>query len=233
MRVEIWSDIVCPWCYIGKRRFEKALSLFDARDDVQIHWRSFELDSSAPVSSDQSMVERLSRKYRMTEDEANDTIANITNIAQAEGLEYHLASVIQANSFDAHRLIQLASLNRKGGEMKEILLKAYFIDSLNISEREVLVSLGEDAGLDPNDVRAMYLGDYMSENVRSDEALASRYGISGVPFFVFEGKYGVSGAQTSTVFLEVLRNIKKEQLSSRVEVTGSTDPGCSDDACVI
>ncbi|NNN19184.1 MAG: DsbA family oxidoreductase [Acidimicrobiaceae bacterium] len=232
MQVEIWSDIVCPWCYIGKRRFEAALSRFSGRDRVEIIWRSFELDPSAPNQTNEDMATRLSKKYRMSKDKANETIANITNLAKAEGLEYHLDSAKQGNSFDAHRLLQLANIHGLGDAVKERLMRAYFTDSLEISNQDVLVELGVQAGLDGTEIRGMYANDYMVSNVRSDEALASKYGITGVPFFVFDSKYGVSGAQDSEVFLEVMNKVREEAPS--IKMIGDTDAaGCNEDSCAL
>jgi len=232
MQVEIWSDVVCPWCYIGKRRFESALRSFRGRDDVEIIWRSFELDPLAPKVMDRDMAAMLSEKYGMSKDKAMDSIADITNLAQSEGLEYRLKSAKMGNSFDAHRLLKMAALVGLGGAMKERLFKAYFTDSLEISSHDVLIGLGTEVGLDASEIRKMYSGDYMIADVRSDEALASKHGITGVPFFIFDSKYGVSGAQTTDVLIEVLNKVNEE--SSPIRVPGESDaPGCGDDSCVV
>ena len=232
MQVEIWSDVVCPWCYIGKRRFEAALDRFDGKEDVEITWRSFELDPSAPRVTGEDMATRLSKKYQMSRDEAIDSMASIAALARVEGLDYHLESAKQGNSFDAHRLIQLASLNGLGNQMKERLLRAYFTESLEISDPDVLAELGGEVGLDKRDIREMYASDYMAENVRNDEALASRYGINGVPFFVFDSKYGVSGAQPTEVFLEVLNRVDEEASSAYPDGDVSAK-SYSEDSCSI
>lgn len=232
MQVEIWSDVVCPWCYIGKRRFESALGSFDRRDEVEVIWRSFELDPSAPRSIEGDMATRLSQKYGMSGDKAKESMAHITSLAAAEGLSYRLGSVKMGNSFDAHRLLQLASLNGMGGKMKERLLRAYFSESQEISNTDVLIGLGVEIGLEEGEISDMYSSDYMSESVRNDEALAARYGISGVPFFVFDSKYGVSGAQPAEVFLDVLQKVEAE--ANPIKVVGDREaPGCGDDSCAI
>ena len=230
MQVEIWSDVVCPWCYIGKRRFEAAVRQFEGRLDVEVVWRSFELDPAAGKASDKGMAALLSEKYRMSKEKAAELIANITNLASSEGLEYHLESAKMGNSFDAHRLLQLAVHKGLGDAMKERLLKAYFTDSMEISSQEVLVELGTEVGLDATEVLGMYAGDYMAQEVRNDEALAPKYGITGVPFFVFDSKYGVSGAQATEVFVGVLNKVSEE--SSALGVFGEADvAGCADDSC--
>ncbi len=232
MQVEIWSDVVCPWCYIGKRRFETAVRQFEGRLDVEVVWRSFELDPSAPKAIGKDMVTMLSEKYRMSREKAIESIANLTSLAASEGLEYHLESAKMGNSFDAHRLLQLAVLTGHGDAMKERLLKAYFTEAMEISSQEVLVELGTEVGLQATTILDMYAGDYMAKEVRSDEALASKYGIKGVPFYVFDSKYGVSGAQATEVFVEVLSKVSEESpaLSFPVE---SDAPGCTDDSCAV
>lgn len=237
MRVEVWSDVVCPWCYIGKRRFEKAVEQSGFAGEVEVTWRSFELDSSAskfdPTESSRvDMAARLARKYRMSEDQARESIANITSLASREGLDYHLDQAKQGNSFDAHRLIQLAGIHALGSAMKERLLRAYFVESRDISDQDTLVELGTEVGLERDEIREMYASDYMASNVRGDEERAGQLGISGVPFFVFEDKYGVSGAQSVDVFLEVLRKVHGE--TSLVEFVGeASGSNCDEGSCAI
>ncbi len=221
MQVEIWSDVVCPWCYIGKRRFEAAVRQFEGRLDVEVVWRSFELDPAAPKVIGKDMATLLSEKYRMSKEKATESIANITNLASSEGLEYHLESAKMGNSFDAHRLLRLAVLKGLGDAMKERLLKAYFTDSMEISSQKVLVELGTEVGLRDTWILEMFAGDSMAQEVRDDEALASKYGITGVPFFVFDSKYGVSGAQATEVFVGVLNKVCEE--SSALSIFG--EPG--------
>ena len=232
MQEEIWSDVVCPWCYIGKRRFETALGQFVGRDAVRIVWRSFELDPSAPKKAGEDMATRLSKKYRMNREQALESMRRVTDLAMAEGLEYHMDTVKPTNSFDAHRLLQLASRKGRGNQMKERLLKSYFTDSLDISDEEVLVSLGAEVGIEVDEIRSMCASDLMADDVRNDEALAAKYGINGVPFFVFDSKYGVSGAQEAETFLEVLNKVADE--SSPLNVLGDASAeSCTDESCSI
>jgi predicted DsbA family dithiol-disulfide isomerase len=199
VKVEIWSDIVCPWCYIGKRRFESALAQFD--EPVEVEWKSFELDPSAPVRRG-STAEHLARKYGLTLDQVAAMHERMTALAAAEGLEYHLDETRGGNTFDAHRLLQLAKERGIGGEMKERLLRAYFTESEPIGEREVLVRLGEELGLaDGADVLE---SDAYAAAVRADEHEARLLGISGVPFFVVDRYYAVEGAQPAEVILGAL-----------------------------
>lgn len=232
MQVEIWSDVVCPWCYIGKRRFEKALGQLDWKRDVEITWRSFELEPSTPLRHEGDMASRLASKYHISEDQARDTMSNITSLASEEGLDYHLETAKMTNSFDAHRLIKLAGLEGLGTEMKERLLSAYFTEGLDISDHSVLERLGTEVGMNGSEISSMYLSDYMASDVRNDESQAGQLGITGVPFFVFNQKYGISGAQSPDVFLEVLNKMKGELLLTQTR--GAADePAAGGDACSI
>ena len=213
LTVEIWSDVVCPWCYIGKRRFEAALEAFAHRDDVTVMWRSFELDPEAPGESPGTSAERLAAKYGMTVERAQQLHAEMTERAAAEGLEYHLDIARGGNTFDAHRLIHLAATYGHQAAAQERLMRAYFSEGEPISDRETLIRLVSELGVDADEARAALELDRFSEDVREDEALASQLGIQGVPFFVLERRYGVSGAQPSDVLLNVLERAWQEAVS--------------------
>jgi predicted DsbA family dithiol-disulfide isomerase len=204
MQVEIWSDVVCPWCFIGKHRFESALARFEHRDEVQVVFRSFELDPSAPAHQEGSAVERLAAKYGMSLDQAKAAVERVELAAEREGLLIDHDRMQRGNTCDAHRLIHLAAAHDVQHEMKERLMTAYFSEGRRIGERETLVELAAEVGLDPAEVRTMLDGDDHRQEVRADEAAASTLGITGVPFFVIDRAYGVSGAQNEDLFLEVL-----------------------------
>jgi predicted DsbA family dithiol-disulfide isomerase len=199
MRVEIWSDVVCPWCYIGKRRFEAAVERFDG--DVEIVWRSFELDPGAPAMREHSAAQHLASKYGMSVEQAEASHAQMTALAAEEGLEYHFERARGGNSFDAHRLIHLAAAHGKQGEAQERVMRAYFTDGVPIGDREALIELGAELGLD---ARAALESDEYADAVREDEQLAQRIGIQGVPFFVLNRRYGVSGAQPADALVQAL-----------------------------
>jgi len=203
--VEIWSDVVCPWCYLGKRRFEQALAQFEHRDDVEVVWRSFELDPNAGPSSSQPPAERLAAKYGMSVDDAKASHDRLTALAAESGLEYHLDTTKGGNTFDAHRLIQLGKARGIQDAVKERLMRAYFTEGEHVDDRETLVRLATEAGLDADEARAVLSSDEYADAVREDEELARRIGINGVPFFVLDRRYGISGAQPSEVFLGALR----------------------------
>jgi predicted DsbA family dithiol-disulfide isomerase len=200
MTVEIWSDVVCPWCYVGKRRFEAALEQFEHRDDVQVMWRSFQLDPQAPRERGHSSAEHLAAKYGMSVEQAESTNAQMTELAASEGLEYHLDRTRGGNSFDAHRLIHLAAGHGLQDVMKERLMRAYFTEGEAIGDLDTLARLAEEVGVDP----APLAGEAYADAVHADEELAARIGIRGVPFFVLDRRYGVSGAQPAELLLQAL-----------------------------
>jgi predicted DsbA family dithiol-disulfide isomerase len=202
LTVEIWSDVVCPWCYIGKRRFEAAVAQFP--HEVEYTWRSFELDPSAPPTREHGATEHLAAKYGMSLDQARASHAQMTELAAQEGLEYHFDKARGGNSFDAHRLIHLAAAHGRQDEAKERLMRAYFTEGVAIGDREQLVALSADIGLDPDETRGVLESDAYADAVREDELLARRIGIQGVPFFVLDRRYGVSGAQPAEVLVQAL-----------------------------
>ena len=207
MQVEIFSDVVCPWCYIGKRRFEAALAGFPHADDVTVTYRSFQLDPDAPARSTESVEQHLATKYGRTLEQAREMNQQVTDLAAGVGLEFHLEKAQRANTFDAHRLLHLAAARGLQAELGERLLDAYFTQGALVSEHAELTDLAATVGLDRAEVAATLAGDDYAEQVREDLALAGQFGISGVPFFVFDRAYGVSGAQESAVFSDVLDRV--------------------------
>jgi predicted DsbA family dithiol-disulfide isomerase len=201
LTIEIWSDVVCPWCYVGKRRIEKALAAFEHRDEVEVVWRSFELDPNAPPARAKTSAEHLADKYGMTVEQAEGTNDQMTALAASEGLEYHLDRTRGGNSFAAHRLIQRAHEEGHQDAMKERLMRAYFTEGEAIGDRDTLVRLAGDVGIDGE---AALTDEQYAAAVRGDEELAARIGIRGVPYFVLGRRYGVSGAQPSEILLQAL-----------------------------
>jgi len=204
MLIEIWSDVVCPWCYIGKRNLEAALAEFDHAEEVVVEWRSYELDPTTPARVELSMDEVLERKYGMTSEQASTANRQMTELAAKVGLEYHLDRVQIGNTFDAHRLIHLAATVGKAGAMKERLLRAYFTEGRAISDPATLADLATDVGLEPERVAVVLSGDEYAAAVRADEARAMELGSTGVPFFVFDERLGIPGAQPPDVLLRLL-----------------------------
>ena len=205
MRIDIWSDVVCPWCYLGKRRFEKALSGFEGRGDVTIAHRSFQLDPTRPKGETTSRRTMLMSKYHLTEDRVRELDRNMEVMAAAEGLEYHLTEKGQTgNTLDAHRLVHLAAGHKREDQMLDRLYKAYFTEERSVFDVESLVGLAVDEGLDATEVREALESNQYVDAVKRDLDEARMLGVSGVPFFVIDGRYGISGAQATDVFSRAL-----------------------------
>ena len=202
MHVEIWSDIACPWCYVGKRRFEAALAGFEHRDDVRVTWRSFELDPTAPAARERSGAEHLADKYGMTVEEARARQHELREIAAGDGVDMRSDLARGANTFDAHRVLQLAAEHGLQSEMKERLLRAYHTEGELVSDHATLVRLADEVGFPAGEMLA---GDRFAAEVRDDEHTARGIGINAVPCFVVDRRVGVSGAQPPEVLLELLR----------------------------
>ena len=204
MKVEIWSDVVCPFCYIGKRKFERALNSFAQKDQIEIVWKSFQLDPEAS-SSGTDYQKNLSDRKGWSPEQTRQIIDNVSKTAADVGLDYHFEKAIAANSFDAHRLSHLALRHGLQDAAEEALFKAHFIEGKNIADHTVLAQIGATIGLDATDVKNMLESQEFADNVRNDIKDASQLQVSGVPFFVFDRKYAVSGAQDSEVFLQTLQ----------------------------
>lgn len=204
MKVEIWSDVACPWCYIGKRRFDVALSRFEHRDAVDVRWRSFELDPSAPARRDEPYLDRLAAKYRMTVAEADAMIDRMIEAGAQNGVVLRFDKAKPGNTFDAHRLLHLAAERGVQHDLKERLLKATFTRGVEIADPDVLVALAGDGGLDSEEARRVLASDAYAADVRADELRAAELDIRSVPYFVVNGRYGLSGAQPPDVLLDVL-----------------------------
>jgi predicted DsbA family dithiol-disulfide isomerase len=236
MNVEIWSDVVCPWCYIGKRRFERALASFGHPGEVTVTYRSFELDPDAPAQRTGSHAEHLAGKYGMTVAEAEQAGQQMTERAAADGLEFRFDLMRGGNTFDAHRLLHLANDHGLQREVKERLLRAAFTEGLPIADQPTLVRLASEAGLPAAEVQAVLDGDAYADAVRADEQQAARYGITGVPFFVADGKYAVSGAQPPEVLVALLQRAYDEasQLTPVAVTTDSdSEASCDGDSCAV
>jgi predicted DsbA family dithiol-disulfide isomerase len=204
LRVEIWSDIACPWCYIGKRRFEAALAEFDHSDEVEVTWRSFELDPSAPREREGDRVEQLARKYGTTREQAQAMHEQMTGIAAGEGLDLRFDIARSGNTFDAHRLTHLAAAHGLQDAMKERLFRAYLSEGQAIGDPAVLERLALELGMPEDEVRDVLTGDRYAGEVREDEQLAASLAITAVPFFVVDRAIAASGAQPPALLRELL-----------------------------
>ena len=211
MTIEIWSDVVCPFCYIGKREFENALERFDQKEEVEVVWKSFELDPNAPAKSEYDMYGMLVSKYGGTRADAASRVDQVVQRAKTVGLEYNMEKAVIGCSFDAHRLIQFAKTKGLGAEAEERLFRAYFTEGVHLADHGSLVRLGTEIGLDEAEVATMLRSTNFTEEVRADQAEAQQIGVRGVPFFVLDRKYGVSGAQSSEHFLGALEQAWAER----------------------
>jgi predicted DsbA family dithiol-disulfide isomerase len=232
VRIDIWSDVVCPWCYIGKRRLESALADFEHGAEVEVVWHSYQLDPGAPSEPTESVAEHLGHKYGGGPAAGAQMIDRVEAIAAEEGLVYRLHQAQRANTVDAHRLLHLALDVGGAGvqdQLKEALLAAYFTEARDVANHDVLREVAVGAGLDPGRVDEVLAGDAYAADVQADIDQAHAYGSSGVPFFVVDGRYGVSGAQPAAAFGEVLRRAWSEREPSLQMVGG--DDVCGPDGC--
>jgi predicted DsbA family dithiol-disulfide isomerase len=205
VHVEIWSDIACPWCYVGKRRFEAALAGFEHRDEVGVTWRSFELDPGAPLDRGVDSATHLAAKYGTTRERALAMHENMAAMAAGDGLDFRFDLARGGNTFDAHRLLHLAGEHGSQNALKERLFRAYFTEGRLVSDPEVLERLGREAGLPEDDVSELLGSDRYADEVRDDERTAASLGITAVPFFVVDRALGASGAQPPEVLGDLLR----------------------------
>ena len=231
MKVEIWSDIACPFCYIGKRKFEHALVGFDQKDEVEVVYKSFQLDPNAPQNTTETMNQMLAKKYGQSVEQVEQMQKQVTVQANEVGLDYHLNDAKMTNTLDAHRLIHLAKEKGKMSEMKEQLLKSYFVEGKHVGEIESLVEIAAAVGLDKEEVTSVLASDQYKKEVEADMQEGVQLGVQGVPFFVFNRKYAVSGAQPSNVFSEVLTKVIEEEKQSQPLNVIKQGDACTDGSC--
>jgi predicted DsbA family dithiol-disulfide isomerase len=224
VQVEIWSDVVCPWCYIGKRRFEKAAVRFG--QPVEVVWRSYELNPDAPPVREGSYVDRIARKYGITPEQATNQYKRITDLARAEGLDYHLERARPGRSFDAHRLLHLARERGIQDGVKERLLAGYLEEGVAIGVGDELAPLAVSAGLNADEVEAVLASDTYSDAVRADQAQAVEIGITGVPFFLVDGRFAIPGAQDPDTIVAVLERAHQRRTP---QLGNETSASCADD----
>ena len=228
MHVEIWSDIACPWCYVGKRRFEAALAAFEHRDEVRVTWRSFELDPSAPREREGDGAAHLARKYGTSREQALAMHQRMTATAAEDGLDFRFDLARGGNTFDAHRLVHLAEAHGVQDAMKERLMRAYLTEGELMSDPATLERLAVEVGVPADAVRQMLATDRYAAEVRDDERTATSLGITAVPFFVIDRRIGAAGAQPPEVLGELLRRGWAERPAIPVVATGDT---CGVDGC--
>jgi len=231
LKVEIWSDFVCPFCYIGKRRFEAALERFAHRSEVEVVYRSFELDPNRENDNDESVHEMLASKYGMSVEQAKAANDNVARQAAQVGLTYRFDEMVVPNTFDAHRLTHFAAERGKQEALTERLLKAHFTENLHLGRRETLADLAAEVGLDRGEAAAMLESGRYADAVRGDEREAAALGCRGVPFFVLDRKFAVSGAQPENVFAEALQSAWEASQPALSVIGDETDAACADGVC--
>ena len=234
MKVEIWSDVVCPFCYIGKRKFEKALAGFAHRGEVEVVWHSFQLTPDFQPIPGESIHESLAKKKGVSVEEGRKMNDYMTQTAKEVGLDYQFDKAIPANTFLAHQLIHLGAQHGRQDATKERLMAAYYLEGQNIGDLETLVKLGTEVGLDATESREALTAGTYANAVRLDEYQAQQIGVRGVPFFVFEDKYAVSGAQQPELFAEVLEKVWEEFKPAKPALTMVADgDACGPDGCAV
>lgn len=217
MKIEIWSDVICPFCYIGKRNFEAALEQFADKKNIEVIWKSFQLDPTIPEVATESYADYLVKRKGMAVEQVQGMLANVIQMARQVGLDYHLDQSVIVNSLKAHQLIQFAKSKNLGNEAEERLFKAFFIEGKNIADTETLAQLGKDFGLDKSELKASLDDEKYKYETAQDIQEAQNLGVNGVPFFVFDRKYAVSGAQPAEAFLETLNKSFTEWRKSNPE----------------
>ncbi|MBL0155111.1 MAG: DsbA family oxidoreductase [Chitinophagaceae bacterium] len=213
MKVEIWSDIVCPFCYIGKRRFEKALASFSQKDKVEVVYRSFQLDPDMKPEKGVSVNQYLANRKGIPPEQAKEMNEYVTSMAKAEELLFDFDKAVITNTLQAHRLLQLAKAHGLQPATKEKLMSAYFTEGKDVGDENVLLELGKEVGLPVEEIKALFANESYMEDVELDQYMAQQLRVQGVPFFVFNNKYAVSGAQAQSVFAEVLEKAAEQELA--------------------
>jgi predicted DsbA family dithiol-disulfide isomerase len=232
MRIDIWSDIVCPWCAIGKAHLDAALAQFEHADETELVWRSFELDPGAPAVRDGDYPTMLAQKYGTTVAGGEAMVQRMTTTAAESGLEFHLDRARPGNSFDAHRLVHLAADRGRQLAVKQRFLQAYLSEGEAIGEHETLVRLAAEAGLDPEEARGVLASDAYADAVRADESEALRLEITGVPLFLVDGRLAIPGAQPTEVILRTLRRAWSERpVLTTISGEVGDAPTCGPDGC--
>lgn len=210
MKIEVWSDVMCPFCYIGKRRLEEALEKFKTDEIISVTWKSFLLNPDLKTDPNKSTLEYLAEEKGMSTEEVKQLFDQVTKMADEVGLDYKLEKTVVANSFMAHRFLHYTLKEGKQLAAKELVFKAHFVEHKNIDDKEVLLAIGKQLGLDLDKVEQMLDSDEFSEAVKYDIYEAQQLGVRGVPFFVFNNKFGISGAQPLAVFSETLEKVLSE-----------------------
>ncbi|KMQ61592.1 DSBA oxidoreductase [Chryseobacterium angstadtii] len=232
MKIEIWSDIMCPFCYIGKHNFEQALEKLPFKNEVEVEWKSFQLDPSLDAVKTQNTIEYFKEKKGFPADQAAQMIGQVAQMGKGVGIDFNFEKALIINTFTAHKLLHLAKKYSKSSEMEEALFKAHFIDGKNVGDIDELVTLAENSGIDKEEARQVLTSDGLNYEISQDIQEAKNNGISSVPFFVLNGKYAVSGAQPAEVFADALQQTYKETVSPFKDLSQG-GASCDTDGCSV
>ena len=232
MKIEVWSDYVCPFCYIGKRQLEIAIKQSGYEGQIEVEMKSFLLDPTTPVDTEQSVYEALAQKYNMPQEQVKSMTANVAERAKEVGLNYNFDMMKNANTTAAHRLAKWAKIKGLDAQLNERLLKAYFLEGAAIGKHDVLLELAAEVGLDKEEAKEVLNSTQFANEVEEDIVEAQNLGVRGVPFFVIDRKYGISGAQPQPLFNEtVVKAAKEAGLKPKLQMVGNDDAICADGQC--
>lgn len=231
MKIEIWSDVMCPFCYIGKNNFEQALEKLPFKNEVEVEWKSFQLDPTLDPLQPQNTIEYFKEKKGLPADQTSQMIGQVAQMGKGAGIDFNFEKALIINTFSAHKLLHLAKKHGKANEMEEALFIAHFIDGKNVGDLEELISLAEKSGIDQEEARQAVTSDQFDNEVNQDIQEAKNNGISGVPFFILNGKYAVSGAQPIEVFADALQQTYKETVSAFKDLSKEGGAACDINGC--
>ena len=233
LKIQIWSDVMCPFCYIGKRKIEQAITQFENKESIEIEWKSFQLDPSFVATPNETIADHLAEKYGRDIDWAESMLENTAQTAKSNGLDFHFEKAILANSLNAHRLSHLAKKHNLSNELEELLFKAYFTQGKDVNDWNTLQEIGQKAGLNIDEIKELINSDIFTKEVIQDQQQAKELGVTGVPFFVFDNKYAVSGAQPTDVFLKTLEKAWEEgNFETKLKLQNTSDENsCGIDGC--
>ncbi|MBL1221058.1 DsbA family oxidoreductase [Chryseobacterium sp. L7] len=232
MKIEIWSDVMCPFCYIGKHNFEQALEKLPFKNEVEVEWKSFQLDPTLDASKSQNTIEYFKEKKGFPAEQAAQMIGQVAQMGKGAGIDFNFEKALVINTYTAHKLLHLAKKHGKASEMEESLFKAHFIDGKNVGDLDELISLAENVGIDKDEARQALTSDELNSEISKDIQEAQHNGITSVPFFVLNGKYAVSGAQPAEVFAQALEQTYKETVSPFQDLSQG-GASCDTDGCSV
>ncbi|NML68603.1 DsbA family oxidoreductase [Chryseobacterium sp. RP-3-3] len=233
MKIEIWSDVMCPFCYIGKNNFEQALEKLSFKNEIEVEWKSFQLDPTLDATQPQNTIEYFKEKKGFPADQASQMIGQVAQMGKGAGIDFNFEKALIINTFSAHKLLHLAKKYGKANEMEETLFKAHFIDGKNVGDIDELVAIAENSGMDKDEARQALTSDQFDYEINQDIQEAKNNGISSVPFFVLNGKYAVSGAQPAEVFADALQQTYKETVSPFEDLSKGGGASCDTDGCSV